>query len=213
MRIPEQLRDIADELISLVLAAPCSGCGAVGTVLCASCRSALEPAPVEVTTPGGLGVRAALSYEGVAARCIRRLKGDGETMLVRPLGDALRAVAEPHLRGALAVPVPTSRRSFRRRGYRVPELLLRRAGATPLRALRAIGPHVDQRGLGVAERAANVRHRMRARGAGDGRAVVVVDDVVTTGATLDEAARALRAAGYDVRCGIALAATPRHSIP
>jgi predicted amidophosphoribosyltransferase len=78
--------------------------------------------------------------------------------------------------------------------------------------LRSVGRHVDQRGLGVAERAVNVDHRMRARGAGEGRVAVVIDDVITTGATMDEAARALRTAGYDVRCGLALAATPRHSI-
>lgn len=200
------------ELLALLLAAECPGCDRPGALLCEDCAGELAPRPVTRRTPGGVPVRAALRFDGVAARCIRRVKEDGQTMLARPLGDALGAVL-PEPAGCL-VPVPTSRAAFRRRGYSVPELLLRRAGAVPSRLLlpgRATG---DQRALGAVERALNVRGSMRvgrARSAvrSGEPAVVIVDDVVTTGATIDEAARVLAGAGLHVEGAIALAATPR----
>ncbi|KQQ68832.1 phosphoribosyltransferase family protein [Microbacterium sp. Leaf320] len=207
---------VGAELLALLLAATCAGCDEPETMLCTSCREAIRPAQREWISPGGLRVQVAMAFESVAARCIRRVKDDGETMLARPLGESLGVV----LRGVLAdspresvivVPVPTMRGAYRRRGYRVPDLLIRRAGAVPRRLLSTRGRRTDQRGLDVADRAKNVRGTMHVRRAGHGRAVVLVDDVVTTGATFDEAARALRDAGYDVVAAVALAATPRHS--
>ncbi|MFS0852475.1 ComF family protein [Microbacterium sp. 179-I 3D4 NHS] len=207
-----RLHALTEELLAFALAATCAGCDEPGTVLCPDCRRRLRPDRVLLRTPAGLRVRALLPFEGVAARCIRRLKGDGETLLARPLGEALAATFPNDLSApALVVPVPTSRAAFRRRGYRVPDLLIRRAGRAPSPLLRAVGRRADQRGLGVAQRADNVRGSMRARRRGDGASVVLVDDVVTSGATLDEAARALRAAGFDVLSAVALAATPKHS--
>lgn len=205
-----RLQPIAREALAFVLAASCSGCDRPGTLLCPRCRRELDPAPAQLRTPQGMLVTAALCFDGVAARCIRRLKGDGETMLARPLGTALRpalSLAVPP--GAWLVPVPTSRAAYRRRGYRVPELLLRRAGLAPHPVLAVAARTVDQRGLGAQARAENVRGSMRARRAGGGATAVLVDDVVTTGATLDEAARALDAAGFRVLGAVALAATPR----
>ena len=210
------LRAIGVELAALILAACCAGCDAPGELLCDRCREHLAPVPRDFTTPGGLNVRAALSYDSVAARCIRRLKGEGETLLARPLGDALAAVLTEALAAStvaasrIAVPVPTSRAAFRRRGYRVPDLLMRRAGVAPQRLLLSARPTADQRGLGARERADNVRGSMRVRARGDGAEVVLVDDVVTTGATFDEAARVLGSAGFRVVAAVALAATPLH---
>lgn len=196
-----------------MLAASCAGCDRPGELLCASCRTALESRPVDLMTPQGLRVRAALTFDGVAARCIRRLKGEGETLLARPLGAALRTVLASRSgsggRSATLVPVPTGLAAFRSRGYRVPDLLIRRAGHRPRILLSVHGVRQDQRGLGIQGRADNVRRTMSARRVSDSGEVVLVDDVVTTGATLDEAARALTAAGYRVLSGVTLAATPR----
>lgn len=201
---------IGAEIAALLLSATCAGCDEPGTLLCPRCRHALVPAPQDAVTPRGLAVRAALPFDGVASRCIRRLKGEGETLLARPLGTALAAVLAPEISPAnWVIPVPTSRRAFRRRGYRVPELLIRRADADPQRVLSLVARTVDQRGLGVLAREQNVRDSMRARRPGEGAAAVIVDDVVTTGATIDEAARALEAGGFRVVAAVALAATPR----
>lgn len=206
-----RLKSFGDELLAFVLAASCAGCAVGGTVLCPECRTLLRPVPLTVRTPGGLEVRVALEFTGVAARCIRRVKGEGETLLAAPLGSALAGVLTPlAVQARYVVPVPTSRSAFRRRGYRVPDLLLRRAGTVPSALLRTVASRADQRGLDAAARAANVRHSMTARRRGGGEPVLVMDDVVTTGATLDEAARALTSAGYRVVGGVALAATPRH---
>ncbi|WP_431073435.1 ComF family protein [Microbacterium phyllosphaerae] len=204
------------EMLTLLLAASCAGCGEPETMLCPSCREDLRAAPREWTSPGGLRVCAAMSFESVAARCIRRVKDEGETLLARPLGDALgevlrKVLAESQREAVLVVPVPTTRSAYRRRGYRVPDLLIRRAGAVPARLLFTRGRSTDQRGLDADRRAENVQGSMRVRRPGEGQAVVLVDDVVTTGATFDEAARSLRAADFRVLAALALAATPRHS--
>lgn len=209
---PPHWREIGAEIGAFLLAASCAGCDLPGVFLCEGCRGALTPAPRELRTPAGLRVRAALPFEGVAARCIRSLKGEGTTVLARPLGTALSGALLDELdEGIRASPIPTSRAAFRRRGYRVPDILLARAGVAPWCVLRHAGARADQRGLGRAERAQNVRGSMRARRRGEGARVVLVDDVVTTGATFDEAARVLGQAGFEVVAAVALAATAGHS--
>jgi len=205
-------RMLVDELAAFVLSGGCAGCDAPGTLLCDVCRSALAARPVHTTTPDGMPVVAALAFDGVAARCVRRVKEEGETLLARPLGTALaRTIAQMRADhpDVLFVPVPTGRAAFRRRGFRVPELLLRRAGVVQARVLTQTRRTVDQRELDLDQRRSNVVSSMRARHARGAHEVVLFDDVVTTGATLDEGVRALKSAGFQVIGAMALAATPR----
>ncbi|XVQ12281.1 ComF family protein [Spirillospora sp. CA-255316] len=155
-------------------------------------------------------------------------KERARTSLAVPLGKALaRAIrsavpsAEPFAEPFAVVPVPSSRRSVRVRGHdptrRMAEAAvreLRGAGApvTLLQALRHRRKVADQASLPAARRASNLAGALEALPgvALTGRSVVLADDVVTTGSTLAEAARALRAAGARVLAVTTVAATPRH---
>jgi len=202
-------RALADAL-ALVLPVECAGCGASDVSLCDTCRDALAPT-LASRDLGGLSVTSGLAFAGTAARVLRALKEDGRTGLARDVAPALRAAVETACgRSVALVPIPTSRASFRRRGFRVAELVARRAGLTVDRRLRLVRQPMDQRGLDVAQRRGNVAGSLVARPATSG-AVLILDDVVTTGATLAEAARALRAGGAEVVGAVTIAATPRRS--
>jgi ComF family protein len=208
--VRKRAQDAFADVLALVFPDACAGCGALEAGLCAQCRAMLQPRRIIVRT-GEPTVHSGLAFDGVVARALRALKEDGRTGLARDLAPALRAaVVAAGAPGALVVPVPSSRAAMRRRGYRVAELIARRAGLAPVRALRWVRVVADQRNLGQTQRRVNVAHGLRAaRRAVEGRDVVIVDDVVTTGATLAEAARALRAAGAQVVGAATVAATPR----
>lgn len=203
------------EALALAFPVECAGCTEPGAALCPSCAPALLPDPLRRELPSGLVVWSGLAYEGPAAGALRALKEQGRTGLARSLAPALAAAlaaASGGRQGLLVVPVPTSRAAMRRRGYRVVDLLAVRAGVRPARLLSPTRRTADQRALGAEERGTNVTGSLRARGC-SGVDVVVVDDVVTTGATLEEAARALAAAGARVIAAATVAATPRRSGP
>lgn len=201
------------ETLSLLLPVACAGCDEPDVVLCERCHADLAPRPRRrvLDAPGGpVEVWSGLRFEGVAARVVRAIKAEGRTGLTRALAPAASAViarAAP-ARDVVVVPMPTSGAAYRRRGFRVPELIARRCGIRPQRLLAHTRRTRDQRGLDRDERRANVAGSMVARGV-RGRRVVVLDDVVTTGASLAEAVRALRAAGADVIAAVTVADTPR----
>ncbi|MFE7097656.1 ComF family protein [Streptomyces erythrochromogenes] len=206
------------ELAGLVLPVDCAGCGAVRVLVCADCRGALSGAvagPVRPSPrPEGLPVvRAAAAYEGAVRAVLLAHKERGALPLAGVLGGALAAAVlgggTGPGRGEVAlVPVPSARRQVRARGHDPARRIalaaagrLRRAGVrarvAPVLVLRRAV--ADQAGLGARQRRENLAGALAVRRDGarltGGARIVLVDDVVTTGATLAEAARAVRAAG------------------
>ena len=166
---------------------------------------------------------AALAYERVIRALLLAHKEHGRLALVRPLGGLLAGavclVAPPGSAPFLLVPVPSAPQAVRARGHDHARRLAARAARTlrgeqwPVRALPLLSltrTVADQAGLSTTERAANLAGALVARRMLVGHRVIVVDDVVTTGATLIEAARALRAAGADVQGAAVVAATRLH---
>lgn len=216
----------------LWLGASCAGCGEPGRSVCDGCRARLggpprpaRPEPCPPTLPPAFAVA---GYEGAVRRLVLEYKERGNLALRRPLGNALAAAVlavagaarSPIGRVAL-VPVPTTRAAVRRRGHS-PVLSMARHAAHRVRpdldctlvpALGIRRPTADQAGLDALARAVNVAGAYapmtRLRGRLAGVPVVVVDDVITTGATAGEASRALAAAGATVLGIAVVAATPR----
>lgn len=211
----------------LVLSRCCAGCGGTKARWCSECAAALTGVVQARTLVDGTRVWSAAIYEGPVREAVNAWKDHDRTDLGRPLALAVaRGYVVAGLQADAAVPVPSSRSARRRRG-REPVLdltrdlgrELHRAGARHrplvLAALRHRRAVLDQAGLGAPARAANLAGALRVAPALErrvrGRRLVVVDDVVTSGATLVEAARALSSAGGVVVGAVTIAATARRN--
>lgn len=189
-------------------------------MLCVDCTAALPPADGKrcercwsplakdavchhctLEPPSFASIRAAFVMDEGARQLVHRLKYDGMTALAEPMG-ALMAARLERTHADLVVPVPLHRGRMRGRGFNQSALLARHlaaaacvpADAHATRRIRATKPlartmHRDERRAIVAGAFAAVPERV------EGRRVLLVDDVVTTGATLDACSQALLAAG------------------
>lgn len=216
-----------DAAASWFLGTCCPTCGADAAGVCRACLAALGvPDPVAVPgPPGGPPGVAAHPYAGVWRRAVVAFKERAARDLAAPLGAALAcAVAEALVRaggGALSgvtlVPMPSRPAAVRSRGVDTTRLLARVAASAlrgcglPTRVVPALA-HAravrDQAGLSAEQRRANLAGALRTCRPVTG-AAVVVDDLVTTGSSLAEAGRALRAAGTAVIAGAVVCAAPR----
>ncbi|MDG9704631.1 ComF family protein [Streptomyces sp. DH37] len=226
------MREWWRELADLVLPADCAGCGLPRTGLCARCLGLLRgarPRRVRPHPPPGGGlppVHACLAYADEARAVLLAHKERGALRLAAPLGAVLAgavraaAVRETGPEPLLLVPVPSARRAVAARGHDPVRRMalaaageLRRGGrpARVLPVLRQRRTVADQAGLDARRRWANLAGALGTV-AGAGRLleegpVVVVDDLVTTGASLAEAARALGRAGGRVAGAAVVAAS------
>ena len=162
----------------------------------------------------GVRVFAPLAYEGPARAMVRALKFRGATLAAETMAAQIVAGAPADVldRGVL-VPVPLHARRLRRRGFnqaeRLAAALSRRTGLRVADCLRRTGGARTQVGRDRAERLAGVGGSVVVHPGMDApRRAILVDDVVTTGATLAACARALRAAGAVDVSAVGYARTP-----
>jgi len=201
---------VIDALRDVVLAPRCAGCGEPGAWFCITCRDLCEP----VSRVRPLGIYGAGVHAGPLRDAIHRLKYRAEPGLAEELGALVALELARNLAAGavidVVVPVPLHRSRAASRGYDQAALLARavalRVGLpirSPLRRLRQGTPQVE---LDRTARAANVRGAFVVEAAAlRGLSVALVDDVVTTGATLADAAAAARAAGARVVNGYVVA--------
>ena len=203
---------------AVLMPTQCSGCGTPDRALCVACLSALRAEPRAVYRED-LTVWSALEYSGVVGRVLVAYKDGGRTDAAPALAAALRqavgaalAAADPAQTsgGVVLVTVPSSRRAWRARGFHPVDLLLGRAGLRGSALLRPCAGVADQVGLGRQQRLDNRSGTLAATRPLSGSRIVLVDDIVTTGATLLEARRALRQAGGEVIGAATVAETRRH---
>jgi predicted amidophosphoribosyltransferase len=212
----EALRDahfvatVIDALLELSLGRRCLSCGEAGEAWCVQClRDSLSVH--RVRTPSGRMVVAASRYAGAVRQAVLAHKEHGQLALAAPLGRLLAAAVEAERQTALGregvasqpgtiVPVPSSRAVVRSRGHDHARRLARACGdVLGVPVVAALGwsrAVADQAGLSIAGRRGNVASGMTVVRPERLRPPVwVIDDVTTSGATLDEAARALAHAG------------------
>lgn len=219
-------RDALLAVVGLFLPVACAGCGRPDRALCMPCRQVLDAMPGRVRLVAGVRLDAAFEYTGLVRTMLLELKLRGRVDLAGPLGARFGRLVRTALAeagpGAVLLRVPPSPRGARRRGFDPVVLLAARGGVRRPRALSRVRSRASWRigagdapggalgvggraGAGQKERSAVERvaatvGTLAAEGVA-GLPVVVVDDVVTTGVTMAEAVRAVRAAGGRVvRC-------------
>ena len=143
--------------------------------------------------------RAIGAYDGALRAIVHALKYEGRRSLARPLGRLMRERGGDVLAGAAcAIPVPLHSSRRRHRGFNQAADLARHVGIPVVPALRRVRATATQTGLPAGRRHRNVREAFAATRAAatlTGAIVVVIDDVSTTGATLESCARTLKESG------------------
>jgi predicted amidophosphoribosyltransferase len=237
LRFIDLITEAAADLLSLAVPVDCVCCGAEDKALCIPCDRDIRrltrapfraesgaPALMDVEGRVLLPVVAAGVYREELAQALLSFKRHGQHQLKQSLGRGLGGAVLAATEGSgdfFLVPVPTGTKAYLNRGFSPVHLLLRGAArqlpglvvADVLAKAGRSGLQLPggQKGLGRGARAQRVRGSMRLRRQGQSRVAghrcIIVDDVLTTGATLAEAARALHDGGALVAGAVVLAAT------
>lgn len=238
--VVKHLATIAVATLDLLLPVRCAGCRSLDASesrtrgLCASCvRDIRQRPPLQWELGALVQAFAAAAYDGVVRSALLEFKEQGRLCLRRELADCLAVSVLAAVRSTmvtdshdqpplLLVPVPSAKATRKARGHQ-PVASMARTACAQLKAagldvhtcdvLRQTRTVADQSGLDVDARYANLAGALGVARpfSVHGRRVIVVDDIVTTGATALEAARALTAAGATVCAVACVAATAKRS--
>lgn len=196
-----------DAVLCAVIAPSCAVCAQVldhplNGAVCDTCFASIHIGPVAAPPSRAIAQVAAIGgYEGTLREILHALKYDGRRSIAPHLSRVMARVAAPLLADAdLAVPVPLHRLRLHQRGFNQAADLARGLGVPAVNVLRRVRRTRPQVELPAAERHSNVADafaiaRFCRAGGVRGKVVVLVDDVATTGATLEACATVLQAAG------------------
>ncbi len=210
----------------------CIGCGKIGDFICARCREKLPYIPDSICQQCGRpisgydicpsctgkqpainGVRSVFRFDGIIKKAVHSLKYNQLTALADPLSTCVYSYLVSHpQRGDVIVPVPLHPDRLKERGYNQSELLAKKLGEyldipvieNCLIRTKNTVPQVQT--SGAEERAHNVNGVFACRDSRlDGKYVILVDDVCTTGSTLEACAVALKKSNVSSVWGITVA--------
>ena len=181
----------------------CSVCNAEteSGVFCPACRRSellLEAMPGLLNLDGAV---MGYKYSGALKDMLHKLKFEGESKFLQPLAEETAFMAKTYggRKFDMVVSVPTDVQRRKQRGYDIPEAVFKNAlaqhGVWQPDVLARIKATTPQYGLTPDKRRSNVRGCFEVRGSVSGAKILLVDDILTTGATLDEAAKTLKQAG------------------
>jgi ComF family protein len=215
------LQQVKTALLDLLLPLRCLGCGREGDLICPSCRQSLPRVKLplcrrcgDTVSEGTLcrsclanpltidGIRSVFLFQGTVRQAILQLKYKHLKAVSTPLAQLLADFLDSHpLKGEVIVPVPLHRKRLRQRGYNQASLLAKELsvlGSLPVAedTLMRVRDAVPQaRARSALERRQNVKDAFACCQGLEGKQVLLIDDVCTTGATLDACATALRKSG------------------
>ena len=231
MKAAISLRRIRTSLLDLLFPLRCLGCGKEGSLLCRSCSDGLprvrQPicrccgtsvragtlCPSCLSHPLSIdGIRSVLLFGGITRQAIHGLKYGHLKAIAAPLGDLLAGFMRAYpLPGDVLVPVPLHAGRLRERGYNQAALLAKEVGrlnGLPVGEgwlVRRRDTERQAKAPSAAERRSNVQGAFTAPRELHGESLLLIDDVCTTGATLDACASALKAAGAGPVWGLTVA--------
>lgn len=202
---------VGHSALDLLFPPKCAGCGKEGSYLCDVCIAESPKAP-DIAAEGLESIIAPFQMVGAAREVVHRLKYSGLRVMAVPMGIAMGQHLKRHqVSPDIIVPVPLHRKRLRERGYNQAGLLAREVGKwlevpvhdKGLVRTNYLGPQA--RTATREERKANVEGAFVAERDYSALSVVVVDDVTTTGSTLEACAAALREAGAGAVWGLTFA--------
>ena len=242
MALKNILDRVAHSALDFLLPMRCLGCRREGGLLCESCIAALPrllPPYCDICADRGAvgecrpcreqarqqgrpldGLRAPYLFQGAIRDAIHSFKYENARAAAPLLGRLLAEyLADNPLPGDVLAPVPLHPRKLRERGYNQAELLAREAGkiaGLPVdakRLYRVRNTPAQARTANRQQRLDNIADAFAVRGDLTGRALILIDDVSTTGSTLTAAAAALKQAGAASVWALTLAREERRQWP